>query len=101
MPTLVHTSSQNETTTEIKVEIPGIDPATIHVGFENNTLQVQCEKGELSLAVNPTVDTSKIKADIKWGMLTLLIPLPEPPVARVIKVSVHDATPVKKSTAGE
>jgi len=90
VPTLVHTSVQGETTTEIKVEIPGIDPATVQVSLENNTLLVQCGKGELTLSVNPTVDTSKIKADIMWGMLTLIIPLPEPPASRTIKVSIHD-----------
>ena len=97
VPTLVHTSTQGEKTTEVKVEIPGIDPATVHVGLENNTIQIQCGKGELTLPVNPTVDTTKIKADIMWGLLTLVIPVPEPPVARTIKVSLHDATPSKKS----
>ena len=97
-PVLSHTAVQNEASTEIKVEVPGVDPATIHVGFENNTLQVQCEKGELTLPVGLTVDISRIKADILWGVLTLVIPEPEPPVARVIKVSIHDSAPAKKTT---
>ena len=97
--TLTHTTVQTETTTEIKVEVPGVDPSTISVGLENNQLLVRCEKGELVVAVDPTVDTSKIKADIVWGMLTLSVPLPERPVARTIKVSVHDAVPVKKPSA--
>jgi HSP20 family molecular chaperone IbpA len=95
-PTLPHTSVQNGTVTEIKVEVPGIDPSTIEVGFEDNLLQVHCEKGVLALPVDPTVDTSKIKADILWGLLTLLVPLPVPPAARNIKVSIHDAVPTKK-----
>ena len=98
-PTLPHTSIQNGTATEIKVEVPGIDPSTIEVGFEDNTLQVHCEKGVLTLPVDPTVDTSKIKADILWGLLTLVVPLPVPPAARNIKVSVHDAVPAKKPSA--
>ena len=98
-PTLPHTSTQNGTATEIKVEVPGIDPSTIEVGFEDNTLQVQCEKGVLALPVDPTVDTSKIKADILWGLLTLVVPLPVPPAARNIKVSIHDAVPAKKPSA--
>ena len=92
--TLTHVTIQAETSTEVKVEVPGIDPSTIGVGFENNLLHVHCDRGELTLPIDPTVDVSKIKADILWGMLTLSIPLPEIPEARTIKVSVHDAAPV-------
>jgi HSP20 family molecular chaperone IbpA len=94
---LTHTSALTENSTQIKVEVPGVDPATVDVNFEDNTLFVKCERGELTLPVNPTVDTTKIKADILWGMLTLTIPLPSPPEARSIKVSVHDV--VKKAPA--
>jgi len=96
--TLTHVTVQTETSTEVKVEVPGIDPSTIGVGFENSLLHVHCDRGELTLPIDPTVDVSKIKADILWGMLTLSIPLPEIPEARTIKVSVHDAapTPAKK-----
>ena len=97
--TLTHVTIQTETSTEVKVEVPGVDPSTIGVGFENNLLHVQCDRGELTLPIDPTIDVSKIKADILWGMLTLSIPLPEVPEARTIKVSVHDAAPVKKPTA--
>lgn len=93
--TLPHTSTLTDTATEIKVEIPGVDPSTVDVNFEDNTLFVKCERGELNLPVNPTIDTTKIKADILWGMLTLTVPLPTPPQSRSIKVSVHDA--VKKA----
>jgi HSP20 family molecular chaperone IbpA len=98
-PTLPYTSVQTGTVTEIKVEVPGIDPSTIEVGFEDNFLQVHCEKGVLALPVDPTVDTSKIKADILWGLLTIVVPLPVPPAARNIKVSIHDAVPAKKPAA--
>lgn len=93
--TLPHTTVQTETSTEVKVEVPGIDPSSITVGFENNLLQVNCTNGELTLPIDPTIDVSKIKADILWGMLTLSIPLPEVPEARTIKVSVHDSAPTK------
>jgi HSP20 family molecular chaperone IbpA len=91
--TLTHVTIQTETSTEVKVEVPGIDPSTIGVGFEHNLLHVTCDRGELTLPIDPTVDVSKIKADILWGLLTLSIPLPEIPEARTIKVSVHDAAP--------
>lgn len=89
--TLPHTSTLTDNATEIRVEIPGVNPSTVDVQFEENTLFVKCERGELTLPVNPTIDTTKIKADILWGMLTLTVPLPAPPEARSIKVSVHDA----------
>ena len=91
--TLTHVTVQTETSTEVKVEVPGIDPSTIGVGFEHSLLHVTCDRGELTLPIDPTVDVSKIKADILWGMLTLSIPLPEVPEARTIKVSVHDSAP--------
>jgi HSP20 family molecular chaperone IbpA len=97
--TLTHTTIQTEISTEVKVEVPGVDPSTIDVGFVNNSIHVHCEKGELTLPVDLTVDVSRIKADILWGLLTLSIPLPEIPEARTIKVSVHESAPVKKPAA--
>lgn len=88
---LPHTTAVTDVATETKVEIPGVDPSTVDVQFENNTLSVRCERGELNVPVNPAVDTTKIKADIQWGVLTLTIPLPAPPESRSIKVSIHDA----------
>jgi HSP20 family molecular chaperone IbpA len=96
---LTHSVEQKDNSTEIRVEIPGIDPSTVNVEFENNTLHVECARGVLTLPVDLSVDTSKIKADIVWGMLTLTVPLPKPPEARSIKVSIHDATaPAKTQT---
>ena len=94
-PTLPHTTVTTEVSIETKVEIPGVDPSTVDVNFEENTLFVQCERGVLTLPIDPTVEVAKIKADIMWGMLTLNVPLPKPPVARSIKVILHDA--VKKA----
>jgi len=91
--TLPHTTIKTETSTEVKVEVPGVDPSTIGVGFEHSLLRVTCDRGELTLPIDPTVDISKIKADILWGLLTLSIPIPEAPEARTIKVSVHDSAP--------
>jgi len=88
---LPHSTKTTETSIETKVEIPGVDPSTVDVNLEDNTLSIRCERGILSVPVNPAIDTSKIKADIQWGVLTLTVPLPEPPIVRNIKVSVHDA----------
>jgi HSP20 family molecular chaperone IbpA len=75
---LTYYSSVGETATEIKVEIPGVDPSSVEVEFEGHTLLVRCERGELTLPLNLSTDTSKITADILWGMLTLSVPLPTP-----------------------
>ena len=80
-----------------KVEIPGVDPSTVEVEFEGANITVRCEKGHLTVPVQPGTDTSKIKADILWGVLTLSVPLPEIPAARPIKVSIMDT--VKKAPA--
>ena len=90
---LPHTSTLTEESTEIRVEIPGVDPSTVEVSVEDHTLSIACSRGSLTIPVNQSVNVSKIKADILWGMLTLSIPLPEPPVYRTIKVGIHDPAP--------
>jgi hypothetical protein len=47
----------------------------------------------------PASDVTKIEADILWGMLTIRLPVAEPPAARTIKVSVLDTVPAKKPAA--
>ncbi len=89
---LTHSVIEKDSETVVEIEIPGVDPSTVEVQCENNTLSVSCPRGQMSAPVDPTSDISKIKADIQWGLLTLRIPLPEAPQARVIKVSVHDFT---------
>ena len=88
---LTHSVEHKEDCTEIRVEIPGIDPSTVNVELDNNTLHIECARGVLTLPVDPTVETGRIKAEIVWGMLTLTVPLPKAPEARSIKVSIHDA----------
>lgn len=90
-PSLPFTITTTESHTEVRVEIPGVDPSTVSVDFEAGSLSVACDRGELTIPVDPTVDPSKIKADILWGLLTVAIPLPTLPESRTIKISVHDA----------
>lgn len=96
-PNLVHRSTVEENETVVEVEIPGVNPTTVDVNCEYNVLVVSCEKGTTSIPIPPNTDTSKVKADILWGLLTLRIPHPEKPTTQNIKVSIHDA--VKKSPA--
>jgi HSP20 family molecular chaperone IbpA len=98
---LVHSVLEQDSETVINIEIPGVDPSTVEVQCENNSLVVSCPRGQMTTPLEPASDISKIKADIKWGLLTLRIPVPEVPQTRVIKVSVHDfpeKTPPKTQT---
>jgi HSP20 family molecular chaperone IbpA len=99
LPNLPHTTSQERSHTVIKVEIPGIDPSTVEVNCDNNTLHVSCDKGAVILPLPSTSDVTKIEAAILWGMLTIRVPVTEPPAARTIKVSVLDTVPTKKPAA--
>jgi hypothetical protein len=101
--TLPFTSSAEESFTVFRIEIPGVDPSTVSVGVDNNTIQVSCPRGGVTLPVSSTSDSTKIEAEILWGMLTLRIPLPQQPAAHMIKVAVLDQTsktPAKSHSVG-
>ena len=87
---LTHTVTRDGNESVVKIEVPGVDPATIEVNCDNNTVHVICERGEVTIPFDPTVDISKIEADVTWGMLVIRIPLPVPPAARAIKVNIAD-----------
>jgi HSP20 family molecular chaperone IbpA len=89
--TLTHDSTQTDTEIVVSIEVPGVDPSTIDIQCEQNTLHVSCARGTLMLPVDPTSDSSKITADIQWGMLTVRIPLPKPAPTHAIKLNVLDA----------
>jgi HSP20 family molecular chaperone IbpA len=96
--TLHHTTAVTDTHTVIQVEIPGVDPSTVGVNCEGGLLRVSCERGEATVNLDPTVDTSKIEAEVLWGVLTLRVPLPKKPASRSISVKALDA-PHKKAPA--
>lgn len=93
-----HTTHVSDVSTIIRVEVPGIDPATIDVSCSDNKLFVSCERGDLTFPLDATTDFSKVSADIQWGMLTIEIPSPPAPETRSIRVNIHDA-PAAKTTA--
>lgn len=97
VPALRVTTSPEASCTTVRIEIPGVDPSTVDVGCDNHSLTVSCPLGEATIPLDPASDTSKIEANILWGMLTLKIPLPQQPAAHAIKVSVLDS--VKKAPA--
>lgn len=90
VPTLPHEIHHEEKNTVMTFEIPGIDPETVDIQCENNTLKVSCSRGTSTIPIDPTTDISKITADIKWGLLTVTVPSPVAPPSRSIKVNLHD-----------
>lgn len=100
---LSHETQHTDSEIVVTIEVPGVDPSTIGVKCEQNTLQVSCERGSATIAVDPTSDTSEISADIQWGLLTLRIPLPKPAPSHAIKLNVLDAhkKPAAKAAAKE
>jgi HSP20 family molecular chaperone IbpA len=97
-PVLKQTTNTIGDKTVVEIEIPGVDPASVVVNCDNNTLFVSCPRGEVIVPLHPTCDTSAISAEIMWGLLTLTIPMPVAPPAHAIKVSIHDAP--KKVASG-
>ena len=97
LPSLKQTTTTIDNNTVVNIEIPGVDPSTVEVDFDGGTLLVSCPKGVSIIPLPPACDTSAISAEILWGMLTLTIPMPTPPVAHSIKVNIHDT--VKKTTS--
>jgi HSP20 family molecular chaperone IbpA len=91
----VYTVFNGEDATIIKVEVPGIDPATIDVSCSDNKLFVSCDRGDLAFPLDATTDFSKVSADIQWGMLTIEVPSPPAPETRSIRVNIHDAPSAK------
>ena len=98
---LTQNSSHNEDgSVVVSVEIPGVDPSTVDVSCESNILKITCPKGEATLSVAPGTEVSEIKAEILWGLLTLVVPPAAAPSVQTIKVNLLDTVkkaPVKSS----
>ena len=79
----------------VTVEIPGVDPSAVEVSCESHILKITCPRGEATLSVASGTEISEIKAEILWGLLTLVIPPAAAPAVQTIKVNLLDA--IKKS----
>jgi HSP20 family protein len=95
----------------LHIDLPGVDPDSIDVTVEKNTLSVSAERrwerdGEEQLLLNErstgsfarqfflgeSLDTDAIEAGYDHGVLTLVIPIAETAKARKIEVSSsHEA----------
>jgi HSP20 family molecular chaperone IbpA len=102
---LTYRTSTEDKSLVIEVEVPGVDPATIDVNFDSSILVVEAPSGTMSLAIDAALDIDDIKADIKWGLLTLRIPRRS---SRSVKINIFegaakvaDKTPVKKPVVAE
>jgi hypothetical protein len=82
---LTHSALIKDGTQQFSIEVPGVDPEEIQVYCDAGILSVECPRGQLSLAIDVGLDTNEIKADAKWGMLTLNIPKRP---SRAVKVQI-------------
>jgi HSP20 family protein len=93
----------------LSAELPGVDPKAVDVRLENNTLTVSGERKldkeetrdnyhrieswqgtfSRSFSLPPTLDTEKVKAEHKNGLLRVFLPRKETSKPKQIKVSVE------------
>jgi HSP20 family protein len=101
---------ESEDSLTVKADLPEVKVEDIDVRVENQTLTLRGERkfekdesvkgyhriersyGEFvrSFAVPSTVDTGKVQADYKSGVLTITLPKKEAAKPRQVKVAVHD-----------
>ena len=84
---LVYTGVTTDEAAIFHIEVPGVDPNSLSVSFEENFLKVDCSKGKACISVETIYDTSKITADVKWGLLTLTVPRRQ---THSVKINVLD-----------
>lgn len=93
----------------LEADLPGIDPASVEVGVEHNTLTIRAERTpnvkddvqwisserftgtyQRQLALGDGVDAERIEADYANGVLTVNIPVAERAKSRRISVNSSD-----------
>ena len=99
---------ENEGNIVLKAELPGIDPKDVEVRVEDNTLYLKGERkfekevkeenyhrversyGSFarSFALPGSIDSEKVQAEYKDGLLTLTIPKREEAKPKTIKINV-------------
>lgn len=105
-------------TFSIQFDLPGVDPSTVDISVEQNTLTVSAERtfapgdgakvvaaerrhGKLSrkLYLGKTLDVENIEAAYEHGVLTLSIPVAETAKPRRIQVEVGTGPALETTTA--
>ena len=93
----------------VKLELAGIDPATVHLEAENHTLQVRGHRIEMcpqdkvyqqmEIAYGPfarrihlpvDVDASKASASYEAGFLEIVLPIVEKPELKRIPITIKE-----------
>lgn len=102
---------ESEDALTVKADLPEVKVEDIDIRVENQTLTLRGERkfekdesvtgyhriersyGEFvrSFAVPSTVDTDKVQADYKNGVLTITLPKKEAAKPRQVKVAIHDS----------
>lgn len=102
----------------LHADLPGVDPGSIDVNVENNTLTLKAQRSERTedgvqwitserfagtylrqIALGEGIDTEKIHATYANGVLTVTLPVAERAKPRQITVSVDDTTQQAEITA--
>ena len=101
----------------VKIDLPGVDPASIDIDVDDRTLTVRAERAPESvdtsddnsgwvsrersygtyarqIALGRGLDTSRIEAGFTDGVLTLTIPVAEEAKPRKIAVTTSPSSPV-------
>jgi HSP20 family protein len=93
----------------LHADLPGVDPGSVDVGVENNTLTIKAERSERTedgvqwisserftgtymrqLALGDGIDADKITATYVNGVLTVTLPVAERAKPRRVSISVDD-----------
>jgi len=97
----------------VRVDLPGIDPASIDLTIEKNVLTLKAERSwtpddgdEMIVAERPQgtftrrlflgegLDSEKIAAKYEHGVLTVTVPVAETAKARKVEIAVGEPQPV-------
>jgi HSP20 family protein len=95
----------------LHADLPGIDPGSVDVNVENNTLTIKAQRSERSedgvqwisserftgtyqrqIALGDGIDAEAISATYANGVLTVTLPVAERAKPRKVSISVEDAT---------
>ncbi|MFN2560380.1 MAG: Hsp20/alpha crystallin family protein [Jatrophihabitans sp.] len=95
----------------LHADLPGVDPGSVDIGVENNTLTIKAARSERTeddvqwisserftgaymrqLALGDGIDAEKISATYANGVLTVTLPVAEKAKPRRVSVSVDDTS---------
>src|SRR4051794_2538129 len=102
----------------LHADLPGIDPGSVDVDVQNNTLTIKAERSERTedgvqwisserftgtylrqIALGDGIDAEKIRATYANGVLTVTLPVAERAKPRKVAISVEDAAKQTEITA--